>query len=121
MLWYNQGDAAAKVGAEVVDGGGAPKLDDTGKTKQKGTKGKKKWPFGPIYKARDMCQARKSRDRGFGNEAVASIVADLLNKKGIMDKFLYNRWRHAGLQRPEKMTSRRFNKLQEDVEDEDFC
>ena len=28
MLWYNQGDAAAKVGAEVVDGGGAPKLDD---------------------------------------------------------------------------------------------
>ena len=42
MLWYNQGDAAAKVGAEVVDGGATPKLDDTGKTKQKGTKGKKK-------------------------------------------------------------------------------
>ena len=42
MLWYNQGDATAKVGAEVVDGGGAPKLDDAGKTKQKGTKGKKK-------------------------------------------------------------------------------
>ena len=42
MLWYNQGDAAAKVGVEVVDGGGAPKLDDAGKTKQKGTKGKKK-------------------------------------------------------------------------------
>ncbi|XBI36024.1 hypothetical protein VPH35_121612 [Triticum aestivum] len=37
-----QGDAAAKVGAEVVDGGGAPKLDDAGKTKQKGMKGKKK-------------------------------------------------------------------------------
>ena len=42
MLWYNQDDAAAKVGAEVVDGGGAPKLDDAGKTKQKGTKIKKK-------------------------------------------------------------------------------
>ena len=42
MLWYNQGDAVAKVGAEVVDGGGASKLDDAGKTKQKGTKGKKK-------------------------------------------------------------------------------
>ena len=42
MLWYNQGDAAAKVGAEVVDGSGAPKLDGVGKTKQKGTKGKKK-------------------------------------------------------------------------------
>ena len=42
MLWYNQGDAAAKVGAEFVDGGGAPKLGDAGKTKQKGTKGKKK-------------------------------------------------------------------------------
>ena len=42
MLWYNQGDAAAKVGAEVIDGGGAPKLDDAGKMKQKGTKGKKK-------------------------------------------------------------------------------
>ena len=33
MLSYSQGDAAAKVGAEVVDGGGAPKLDDAGKTK----------------------------------------------------------------------------------------
>ena len=42
MLWYNQGDAAAEVGAEVVDGGGALKLDNAGKTKQKGTKGKKK-------------------------------------------------------------------------------
>ena len=42
MLWYNQGDAAAKVGAEVIDSGGAPKLDDAGKTKQKGVKGKKK-------------------------------------------------------------------------------
>ena len=40
MLWYNQGDAAAKVGAEVINGGGAPKLDDAGKTKQKGMKGK---------------------------------------------------------------------------------
>ncbi|EMS56962.1 hypothetical protein TRIUR3_15485 [Triticum urartu] len=37
-----QGDAVTKVGAEVVDGGRAPKLDDAGKTKQKGTKGKKK-------------------------------------------------------------------------------
>ena len=42
VLWYVQGDAAAKVGAEVVDGGGAPKLDDAGKTKQKDMKGKKK-------------------------------------------------------------------------------
>ena len=42
MLWYNQADAAAKVGAEVVDGGGAPKLDNARKMKQKGTKGKKK-------------------------------------------------------------------------------
>ena len=42
MLQYNQGDAAAKVGAEVVDDGGAPKLDDVGKMKQKGMKGKKK-------------------------------------------------------------------------------
>ena len=42
MLWYSQVDAAAKVGAEVVDGGGAPNLDDARKTKQKGTKGKKK-------------------------------------------------------------------------------
>ena len=42
MLWYNQGDAAAKVGAEVVDAGGAPKLDVGRKTKQKGMKGKKK-------------------------------------------------------------------------------
>ena len=42
ILWTDQGDATAKVGAEVINGGGAPKLDDAGKTKQKGTKGKKK-------------------------------------------------------------------------------
>ena len=42
MLWYNQGDAAAKVDAEVDGGGGAPKLGDARKTKQKGTEGKKK-------------------------------------------------------------------------------
>ena len=41
VLWYAQGDAAAKVGAEVDGGGGAPKLGDARKTKQKGTKGKK--------------------------------------------------------------------------------
>ena len=41
-LWYVQVDAAAKVGAEVDGGGGASKLGDARKTKQKGTKGKKK-------------------------------------------------------------------------------
>ena len=41
MLWYNQGDAAAKVGAEVVDGGGAPKLDDTGEGEAEGHEGEK--------------------------------------------------------------------------------
>ena len=42
MLWCIQGDAAAKVGAKVVDSGRALKRDDMGKTKQKGMKGKKK-------------------------------------------------------------------------------
>ena len=42
MLWYAQVDAAAKAGAEVDGGGGALKLGDARKTKQKGTKGKKK-------------------------------------------------------------------------------
>ena len=42
MLWYNQGDAAAKVDAEVDGGGGAPKLGNARKTKHKGTEGKKK-------------------------------------------------------------------------------
>ena len=41
VLWTDQGDAVAKVGAEVVNGGGALKLDDAGKTKQKGMKWKK--------------------------------------------------------------------------------
>ena len=41
MLWYAQGDAVAKVGAVVDGGGGAPKLGDARKTRQKGTKGKK--------------------------------------------------------------------------------
>ena len=42
VLWYAQGDAAAKVGAEVHGGGGAPKLGDARKTKHKGTEGKNK-------------------------------------------------------------------------------
>ena len=42
VLWCAQVDAAAKVDAEVDGGGGAPKLGDTRKTKQKGTEGKKK-------------------------------------------------------------------------------
>ena len=42
VLWYAHGDAAAKVGAEVDGGGGAPKLGDARKTKQKGTERKKK-------------------------------------------------------------------------------
>mgnify|MGYP005829951481 CR=1 FL=1 len=41
VLWYAQGDAAAKVGVEVDGGGGAPNLGDARKRKQKGTKGKK--------------------------------------------------------------------------------
>ena len=42
VLWYDQVDAAAKVGAKVDGGGGASKRGDARKTKQKGTKGKKK-------------------------------------------------------------------------------
>ena len=40
MLWCAQVDAAAKVDAEVNGGGGAPKLGDTRKMKQKGSEGK---------------------------------------------------------------------------------
>ena len=42
MLWCAQVDAAAKVDAEVDCGGGAPKLGDARKMKQKGSEGKKK-------------------------------------------------------------------------------
>ena len=42
VLWCAQVDAAAKVDAEVDGGGGAPKLGDARKTKQKGMEGKKK-------------------------------------------------------------------------------
>ena len=40
VLWCAQVDAAAKVDAEVNGGGGAPKLADARKTKQKGTREK---------------------------------------------------------------------------------
>ena len=40
VLWCAQVDAAAKVDAEVD--GGAPKLDASRKTKQKGTKGRER-------------------------------------------------------------------------------
>ena len=42
MLCCAQVDAAAKVDAEVNGGGGAPKLGDASKTKQKGSEGKRK-------------------------------------------------------------------------------
>ena len=41
-LWGNQVDAAAKVDAGVDGGGGAPKLGDARKMKQKGSEGKRK-------------------------------------------------------------------------------
>ena len=41
MLWYNQGDAAAKVGAEVVDGGGALKTGRRGEDEAEGHEGEK--------------------------------------------------------------------------------
>ena len=40
MLWCAQVDAAAKVDAKVDGGGGAPKLGDARKMKQKGPEGK---------------------------------------------------------------------------------
>ena len=42
VLWCAQVDAAAKVDAEVNGGGGAPKLGDARKMKQKGSEGKRK-------------------------------------------------------------------------------
>ena len=42
VLWCAQVDAAAKVDAEVDGGGGAPKLGDARKMKQKGSEGKRK-------------------------------------------------------------------------------
>ena len=42
MLWCAQVDAAAKVDAEVDGGGGAPKLGNARKMKQKGSEQKRK-------------------------------------------------------------------------------
>ena len=42
VFWCIQVDAAAKVGVEVDGGGGAPRLGDSRKTKQKGTKGRER-------------------------------------------------------------------------------
>ena len=42
VLWCAQVDAAAKVDAEVDGGGGALKLGDARKMKQKGSEGKRK-------------------------------------------------------------------------------
>ena len=41
VLWYAQGDAAAKVGAEVDGGGGAPKTGRREKDEAEGHKGEK--------------------------------------------------------------------------------
>ena len=82
MLWYVKGDAAAKDGAEVDGGGGAPKLGGARKTKQRARREKKEMTLWSIYKDKGYVrQARKSRGRKFGNGAVASIVADSLMKR----------------------------------------
>ena len=41
VLWYAQGDAAAKVGAEVDDGGGAPKTGRREEEEAEGQAGEK--------------------------------------------------------------------------------
>ena len=64
-FWRVQGDAAAKGNAEDNGGGGALRLATRGRRRGRARREEKKWPFGPIYKAKDMCQARESRDRRF--------------------------------------------------------
>jgi len=46
---------------------------------EEGTEGEKKWPFGPIYKAKE--HESGATIKGPQNGAIASISADLLNKE----------------------------------------
>ena len=78
MLWCAQVDVAAKVDAGVDGGGGAPKLGDARKMKQKGSEGEKGNDPSVLFIKKGICQARESRSREFGNKAAALIVAGLL-------------------------------------------
>ena len=79
VLWCVQVDAAAKVGAEVDGGGGAPRLATRGRQRRKARRGEKKRPFGPIYKAKGHVSG--ATIKGPRNGAVASISADILIKE----------------------------------------
>ena len=79
VLWYVQGDAAAKVGAEVDSGGGALKTGRREEDEAEGVGGKEKGNDPSVlFIKKGICQARESRSREFGNKAAASIVAGLL-------------------------------------------
>ena len=91
VLWCVQVDAAAKVGAEVDGGGGAPRMATRGRRSRRAWRGKRNDPL-VLFIRQGTCVRRENQETvGLETKAVASIVADLLNKKGIMDKFLYSR------------------------------
>ena len=71
MLWYNQGDAAAKVGAEVDGGGGAPKTGRREKDEAEGHEGKKRNDPSVLF----IKQGTRIRCE---NQGAASLETELL-------------------------------------------
>ena len=83
-FWYEQGDAAALVHADSKVGGHCGSAWALWVARRKMRRKGRKWkdPSGLfITRQEDKRQAQESRSRKFGNRAVASIIADLLNKK----------------------------------------
>ena len=81
---------------------------------ERARRGERKWPFGPIYKARGRVSG--TTNQGARNGAVASIFADLLNKEDIMNVVMTS-CRFIAIREDDITT---VQQLQEDVEDEDF-
>ena len=70
MLWYVKGDAAAKDGAEVDGGGGAPKLGGARKTKQRARRKKKRNDPLVLFIKKGTCVRRE-------NQGAANLETEL--------------------------------------------
>ena len=87
MLWCTQDDAAAKVEAEVDGGGGALKLGDARKTKQKGPKGKRKvMTLRSYLKGKRTCV--RHDNQGATKQSCRLDFRRSIKQRSIMDSFV---------------------------------
>ena len=87
MLWYAQGDAAAKVGAEVVVGGGAPKAGRREEDGAEGHEGEKEMTLRSYLQSKGHGSGMKIKEQQVWKQSCRLDYRRSIKQGGIMDSF----------------------------------